>query len=124
MAAVIYNEAGSDACSDEHRELVGYVVLNRVNDPRYPNTIRKVIEQPGQYTGVGRGGVKFFYRGNSEAEKASKERAYTIAQVVLENRNNIPIPSNVIYQAQGKQGIGVYKKVDNTYFCYIEEVTE
>ena len=41
MAAVIYNEAGGNAATDEHRKLVAYVVLNRVNDPRFPDTIRE-----------------------------------------------------------------------------------
>lgn len=117
LAAVIYNEAGSDFISDEHQEMVGYVVLNRVNHPAYPNSIREVIEQPGQYSGMSKG-VHFFQRGNSQAEENAKARAYEAARRVLENRNNIPIPANVVYQAQGKQGSGVYKKLGNTYFCY------
>lgn len=118
MAVVIYNEAGSNACTDEQRELVGYVVLNRVNDSRYPNTIREVLEQPGQYEGLGKKGIKFASRGNSELELLALERAWVTAKKILENRDNIPIPGNVIFQAQFKQGSGVYKQIGNTYFCY------
>lgn len=122
MAVVIYNEAGGNNCTDEQRELVGYVVLNRVNDTRYPNTIREVLEQPGQYQGLGKAGVNFAKRSSDPKEAKSLERAWLTAKKVLENRNNIPIPSNVIFQAAFKQGIGLYKQIGNTYFCYAKEV--
>jgi spore germination cell wall hydrolase CwlJ-like protein len=118
MAVVIYNEAGSNSCTDEQRRMIGYVVLNRVNDTRFPDTIRGVLEQPGQYEGLGNSGINFAKRGNSSSEIKAIERAWTIAKQVLENRDNIPIPKNVIFQAEFKQGNGVYKKLSNTYFCY------
>ncbi len=118
MAVAIYNEAGGNACTDEHRELVGYVVLNRVKDSRYPSTIRKVLEQPCQYEGIDKNGVYFAKRGNTELELKALERAWKTAKKVLENRDNIPIPENVVFQAQFKQGTGLYKKLYNTYFCY------
>lgn len=121
MAAVIYNEAGSDSCSDEQRALVGYVVLNRVNDSRYPNTIREVLEQSGQYCGMERG-VRFAARYTNPGEGHAVSRAYAIAQELLENRNNIPVPSNVLFQAEFAQGTNVYKQIGNTYFCYASEV--
>lgn len=121
MAAVIYNEAGGDACTDEHRALVGYTVLNRVNDIRYPGSVREVLEQKGQYADM-RNGVYFAPRCTNEGERHAVERAYVIAAEVLGNRNNIPIPANVLFQAEFKQGVGTYKKIGNTYFCYAEEV--
>ena len=121
MAVVIYNEAGGDRCTDEERELVGYVVLNRVNDSRYPDTIREVLEEPGQYEGLGTKGVHFAERSQDALEADALERAWETAKVVLENRNNIPIPENVLFQARFKQGIGTYKQIGNTYFCYAEE---
>jgi hypothetical protein len=98
------------------------VILNRVNDSRYPDTIRKVLEQPCQYGDFGRKGIRFVERPSNDIEIAAAERAYNIAREVLSNRNNIPIPSNVLFQAQFTQGIGVYKQIGNTYFCYAEEV--
>lgn len=120
MAAVIYNEAGGDGCTDEHREYVGYVVLNRCNDPRFPASIRRVLQQSGQYSMEN--GVHFSSRSKAPGEAHAVKRAYEVARRVLENRNNIPIPSNVLFQAQFKQGIGVYKQIGNTYFCYASEV--
>lgn len=118
MAVVIYNEAGGNACADEHRELVGYVVLNRVKDSRFPNTIRGVLQQNGQYEGISKNGVYFAKRGNSQLELQALERAWVTAKKVLENRDNIPIPENVVFQAEFTQGTGLYKKLRNTYFCY------
>ena len=48
LALAIYQEAGSDACSDEARLMVGAVVLNRVADDRYPDTIQEVLMQRAQ----------------------------------------------------------------------------
>ena len=117
LAVAIYNEAGSNSCTDQQREYVGYVILNRVNDSRFPNTIRGVLEQPGQYEGLGTKGVSFAKRASNSTESKALERAWSTAQKVLENRNNIPIPSNVVFQAEFKQGKSVYKKIGNTYFC-------
>ena len=118
MAVVIYNEAGSNSCSDEHREFVGYVVLNRVNSDKYPDTIRDVLQQRGQYQCLWNNGIYFTKRGSSEVEIKALERAWSAAKKVLENRDNIPIPEDVVYQANFKQGSGVYKQIGNTYFCY------
>ena len=118
MAVVIYNEAGGNSSTDEERELVGYVVLNRVNSARYPNTIREVLEQPGQYQGLGNNGVHFAKRSSNAIEAKALDRAWETAKTVLNNRNNIPIPDNVVFQSEFKQGTGVYKQIGNTYFCY------
>jgi spore germination cell wall hydrolase CwlJ-like protein len=118
MAVVIYNEAGSSQCTDQQREYVGYVVLNRVKDSRYPNTIREVLQQSGQYEGLGDAGVNFAPRSSNSSEAKALERAWKIAKQVLENRDNIPIPVNVVFQAEFKQGSGVYKQIGNTFFCY------
>lgn len=123
MAAAIFNEAGGDACTDEHRSLVGYVILNRVNDSRYPDSIREVLEQPGQYEGM-EYGIVFSDRYTNPNEQTAVARAYRVAQEVLENRNDIPIPANVVFQAEFEQGVGVYKQIGNTYFCYATEVID
>ena len=117
MAAVIYNEAGSDSCSDALRRYVGYVVLNRVKDSRFPDNIRGVLEQSGQYCGM-EYGVRFASRYTNPGEGHAVSRAYRIAQELLENRNSVPIPSNVLFQAEFVQGLGVFARIGNTYFCY------
>lgn len=49
LAKFIYYEAGSDWLTDEMRLCVGEVIINRARSPEYPNTIEKVIFQPGQF---------------------------------------------------------------------------
>ena len=43
LACGIYNEAGGDACSDDCRRYVGDVMLNRVEDSRFPDTLEGVL---------------------------------------------------------------------------------
>lgn len=121
MAAAIYNEAGGDMCSDETRLLVGYVILNRVNSPRFPNTIREVLEAKRQYGEFYWTGVKFADRSSKPEEQHAVKRAYEIAKRVLTEPS--PIPKTVVFQAEFKQGTGVYKYQDGIYFCYSEEVS-
>lgn len=118
MAAAIYNEAGGDACSDDTRRLVGYVILNRVNDARFPNTIREVLEQRCQYGRFWITGVKFADRCSLPQETEAVDRAYRIAKEVLETEN-IPIPPTVVFQAEFKQGTSIYKHQDGLYFCHL-----
>lgn len=118
MAVVIYREAGSDYLTDEHRALVGCVVLNRVQSKLFPNTIRGVLTQYGQYQGMWTNGV-YFPSNVSESSHAVK-RAYRVAREVLEGKWSCP--SNVVFQANFPQGSGTYRVISgggtNTYFCY------
>ena len=50
LSHIINAEAGDSNCSHEHRIAVGSVVLNRVADPDFPDTIYDVVFQPGQYS--------------------------------------------------------------------------
>lgn len=106
LAHVIYAEAGSDYCTDEMRYGVGSVVLNRVEDECFPDTLYNVIYQKGQYQCTWDGNI----------DKTPDERSYRIAQDLLNNGSIFP--SDVVYQAEFKQGSGVYSKIQNIYFCY------
>lgn len=117
MAATIYNEAGGDYCSDDTRRLVAYVILNRVNDSRFPDTIRGVLEAKGQYGTFYYTGVKFADRCTQPGEKNAVNRAWRIAREVLESEQ-IPIPKTVVFQSQVKQGTSVYRYQDGMYFCH------
>ncbi len=55
LAALIQCEAGGECY--EGQVAVGAVVMNRVADPRFPETIAEVIYQPGQFTPVKHGKV-------------------------------------------------------------------
>ena len=99
LADCIYWEARGQ--SYECQCYVGQVILNRVYDRRYPNTIRGVIGQPGQYVN----GIR-----------SSPEPCYAAADAVLSGQ--VAMPRNVIYQAQFQQGSGVWKYLEDEYFCY------
>lgn len=92
--------------SDEHQLLVGSVVLNRVKSNKFPNTIKEVVFQKGQYACVRDGN---YYREPTERNIAN-------AKYLLENGSMLP--ENCVYQAEFKQGSGVYKKIGGTYICY------
>nr|DAG18783.1 MAG TPA: Cell Wall Hydrolase [Caudoviricetes sp.] len=106
LAHVIYAEAGSDYCTDEMRYGVGSVVLNRVEDECFPDTLYNVIYQKGQYQCTWDGNIN----------KTPDKRAYRIAMDLLNNGSIFP--SDVVYQAEFKQGSGVYSKIQNIYFCH------
>ena len=106
LSRVVNAEAGSSWLSDEHQQAVASVVLNRVADSRFPNTIREVVYQRGQYGCVYNGMIN----------RTPSQRAVDNARYVLEN--GVTIPSNVVWQAQFRQGSGVWKYIEGHYFCY------
>ena len=110
LAAVIYQEAGGDACSDETRRMVADVVLNRVFDDRFPNTIREVLEDaPGgalQYGRFALTGVCFPAAADAECEQHAVERAYRIANEVLDGEHSELFGEGYIWQAEFSQGSG------------------
>lgn len=106
LARIVWCEAGSDWLSDEHQQAIASVVINRKNDSRFPNTIKGVIYQQGQYACVSNGMIN----------QTPNQRAYDNAKYVLEN--GITIPDNVVWQAQLRQGRGTYKYIQGHYFCY------
>lgn len=115
LALVIYQEAGGNACSDATRLMVGQVVLNRVADERYPNTIEEVITQKAQYGRLYWTGLVWPERASEETEKEAVERAYKCAEMVL-NGDKL-LPDDVIYQAEFVQGKEIVSVSGGFYFC-------
>lgn len=115
LALVIYQEAGSDTCSDDTRLKVGTVVMNRVADPRFPDTIRGVVLQRAQYGRLYWTGPKWPKRASRAAEAHAVARAYDCAEQVL--RGYRALPADVVYQAEFVQGDGVVAQQDGFYFC-------
>lgn len=116
LATVIYNEAGN-GCSEEHQLLVGRVVMNRVADERFPDTIYDVVVQPRQYlVGYANGDTRYAIPTDRVTEFED------LAQRVLSGEP-IECPNNVVWQAEFRQGTGTYKTFrsdfgSTTYFCY------
>lgn len=115
LALVIYQEAGGDACSDDTRLMVGTVVLNRVADDRYPNTIAEVATEYKQYGRLYWTGLKWPERAELAQEAHAVKRAYDCATQLLEGYR--ALPEDVIFQAEFAQGTEVVAQQDGFYFC-------
>lgn len=107
LSHILHGECGSDTCPTEMQIATGSVFLNRIASPYFPNDAKSVAFQPNQYSCTREGGG---YYGNPT------ERTIENAKWLLENGSQLP--ENVVFQSQGKQGSGVYKKVGNQYYCY------
>ena len=93
----------------EEQIAVGSVVLNRVADPEFPNTIKGVIEDRHYGTQYA-----CFYDGNFQ--RSATQTNVEVAKYLLEHGSQLP--TNVIYQSQHRQGSGTHVKINKHYFCY------
>ena len=116
LALIVYQEAGGDRVSDDTRRLVAQVFLNRVNDSRFPDSFYEVATAERQYGRLYWTGIVWPDRVSSQAEAHAVERAYKIAQEVLESDEPI-CPEGVIFQAEFVQG-EIYAEQDGMYFCF------
>ncbi|WP_099205799.1 cell wall hydrolase [Scatolibacter rhodanostii] len=112
LSRVINAEAGSDWLQDTFQQDVGSVVLNRTKDSRYPNTVKDVIFQRGQYECVTNGSIY----------KEPSAKSIANAKYILEKGSTLP--KGVVGQSQFVQGTiysTYYDRVlgTTTYFCYI-----
>lgn len=71
MARAIYGEARGEPYIGQ--VAVGAVILNRVNDSRFPNTIAGVIYQPGAFTAVSDGQINLPLDPSNTAYKAASD---------------------------------------------------
>lgn len=117
LALVIYQEAGSDACSDLTRQLVGEVALNRVADPRFPDNLHDVLVQRAQYGRLYWTGIKWPERAFAEQEAHAVTRAYNIAEALLTGTATRLLPADTIFQSEHIQGDEIVAFVDGFYFC-------
>ena len=115
LALVIYQEAGSDACSDETRLMVGAVVMNRVADSRFPDTLHGVLTEKWQYGLLHWTGLVWPTRASDPSEAHAVKRAYDCAERILLGERFLP--EDVIFQAEFKQGTEVVAYQDGMYFC-------
>lgn len=113
LSRLIYAEAGCTWIPDWVQRMVGSVVLNRVESQYYPDTIREVIYQPGQYAPTWDGSL----------QKTPDARTIENARYLLEHGSICP--ENVVGQNSIITGSGVYTSyydqvLDTTiYFCYL-----
>ncbi len=124
LTTMVYYEAGQT--TEQLRQYVARVALNRVEDSRFPSTVYGVITQPGQYS------TKYATVEASEAIKAKDAQngtkywnhcKWSVKQAMMGKTN---MPKDVIYQANFTQGKGVWQTVhfnsgyfaSTSYFCY------
>lgn len=112
LSRVIYREAGSNWLSEEWKMSVGEVVLNRVASPEFPDTIREVVMQPGQYGGR-----------TKEFKYLKPSRTCTEIALRLLSGERILKESSVVFQSNKHLGSGVFQRLEDsklgvTYLCY------
>ena len=113
LSNMITWEAGSSWLSTEWKMSVGEVLLNRVASPEFPDTLSGCIYQPGQYQNA---------TTSAFANTYPYEECVRIAARLLNGERIINEPS-VVFQANFRQGSGVYKVLTDdylgsTYLCY------
>ena len=111
LARVVYFEAGDNRLPDRQQQLVACVVLNRIADPRFPNTMKGVVYQT-------KPNVQYACKDNlySVSKAAIPARCYENARLAAYGQVNCP--ASVVWQAGFFQGRGIYEKIGNTWFCW------
>jgi len=116
LARLIWSEA--DKSSTEDMRHVGVVVMNRIAYAKNNNysswggksaTLKSVIYASGQYAVTFGNNPTINNKAGAEAKEIAKE---------ILSGERYGIPESVIYQAQFKQGSGVYKQIGVHYYCY------
>ena len=124
LTTTVFHEAGHT--TEQLRQYVAQVVINRVEDSRFPDTVKGVITQPGQYS------TKYATVEAANAIQATDSKNGTYYYGICEDSvkaammGQVEMPSNVLYQANFSQGKGVWKSVyfnsgwyaSTSYFCY------
>lgn len=116
LARLIYSEGGIESYDTQLK--IGSVVMNRVDDPYFPNTIREVIYQENQFsvTFIELDGVIMIDRpADDEAKKAALE--------ILTYGSVLPPKVQVFYEKSITTGWvasrETYGTFDHTTFAYI-----
>ncbi len=117
LALVIYQEAGADAYTDEIRQMVGEVALNRVADDRFPTTLADVLTERAQYGRLHWTGLVWPERAGSPNEAHAVERAYIIAEKLLSGSAERLLPEDTVWQAEFVQGAEIVAQTGGFYFC-------
>ena len=107
LARLINGEAARNNTLD--KQYVGAVVMNRLRMGLWGNTLKSVIYARGQYACT--------WNGSRGFNSTPPQDCIDIATELLKGET-YGVPANVIFQAQFKQGSGVWKKVGVHYYCY------
>lgn len=107
LAEVIYWENWHTDKEHLAAYYTGAVVMNRVNSKAWPDTVKGVLYQKGQYSTT-----KYFYT------KEIPPECYEMARDIYKN-GTPEVPENVIFQSMQKGlGRGHWKVINGEYFAY------
>ena len=107
LAQLIQSEAGNQSYTG--RVLVADVVLNRVDDSRFPNTIKDVIFYPGQFTVIDNGSF------DKEGKRLREENVeIALNEMTCQERYN----TKVLYFGTDKFNGSNFFKEDGHWFSY------
>ena len=108
LARVIHAEATENPnLRTIDRQYVGSVVMNRLKSGYWGDKLANVVYARGQYACVG----------NKKFNSYPPQECLDIAKQLLLGIS-FGVPENVIYQAQFRQGSGVWKVIGVHYYCY------
>jgi len=118
LATLVYNESWG-GCSERQRELTAVVPVNRCQSDKFPDTIYEVVVQKNQYH-PDYANPNSYYGRRARANAEIWATCQKIATRAL--RGEIECDPSVLYQANFRQGTGVYEihktSYSTTYFCY------
>lgn len=100
LAVGIYREGGGDSVCDDCRVRIADVMLNRVADPRFPDTLEEVLTQKGQYGTMYWDGITFPARAAQPEEFHAVQRAYDTAEAILTGTHSELYGQGYIYQSE------------------------
>lgn len=105
IAKVIQHEADPAWCEWEHSVAVGAVVVNRVKSEYFPDSVKEVVEAPGQY-------LPAYTYGFDKTPRL----AYLAAKAALDGDHDVP--EDAYWQDNRVQGRRIWKAftVDTGYF--------
>lgn len=108
----VVSSVGGEGASDVTMVMVGNVIMNRVEDSRYPGTIDQVLCQPKQFSCFSESGLKWV--GRAATDPIWKQRCMDAAHRVLGGERMLSY--GVVYVSGSKQGT-VEAQLDGLYFC-------
>ena len=100
LACLVHTEAGNQ--SYEGRLAVANIVLNRMKSSKYPNTMKEVIYQPGQFSVVRSGSLAKQLEKYDSYSTDSQKLTIKAAQDALDGANNV---GNRLYFHQYKLAV-------------------
>lgn len=93
--------------SDIGQQAVFEVILNRVADPSYPNTVYGVLSQRGQFT---------TWRNVNSGKASPSGQIMNNLNIVLNGGSNV-LPMNTVYFSRGPQNKRIQARIGGHYFC-------